>query len=112
MNFLVTALPGLVPIFDSAGRVNALVGALLAHNIEKFEYIEIYYIPSLGIELGFELGIELEFELGIELGFELGIVFGFDKIKEPHYEKHFMPEPTARSAVPGVSPGRGLLFSY
>ena len=96
MNSLVTALPGLVPIFDSAGGVNALVGALLAHNIEKFEYIEIYYIPSLGIELGFELGI----------------VFGFDKIKEPHYEKHFMPEPTARSAVPGVSPGRGLLFSY
>ena len=23
-----------------------------------------------------------------------------------------VPEPTARSAVPGVSPGRGLLISY
>ena len=23
-----------------------------------------------------------------------------------------IPEPTARSAVPGVSPGRGLLISY
>ena len=27
-------------------------------------------------------------------------------------EDKFIPEPTARSAVPGVSPGRGLLISY
>ena len=26
--------------------------------------------------------------------------------------KRIIPEPTARSAVPGVSPGRGLLISY
>ena len=25
---------------------------------------------------------------------------------------NIIPEPTARSAVPGVSPGRGLLISY
>ena len=27
-------------------------------------------------------------------------------------DKYFIPEPTARSAVPGVSPGRGLLILY
>ena len=32
----------------------------------------------------------------------------------PQYQEHFqlIPEPTARSAVMGVSPERGLLISY
>ena len=34
MNALVTAVPGLVPIFVSAGGVNALAGVLLQNDIE------------------------------------------------------------------------------
>ena len=42
MNSLVTALPGLVLIFVSAGGVNALVGVLLATKTEgnSFELFE------------------------------------------------------------------------
>ena len=35
MNSVVTALPGLVPIFDSAGGVNALAGVLFVPKIRK-----------------------------------------------------------------------------
>ena len=35
-----------------------------------------------------------------------------EKKAKMHYSMHLFPEPTARSAVPGVSPGRGLLIPH
>ena len=34
------------------------------------------------------------------------------RVYPPREKILFVPEPTAQNAVPGVSPGRGLLISY
>ena len=82
---------------------NALVTFSEEPGISMQIYRELLEMPVMTIPI--EVSLQFLYAGSKHFHISLGPVYGFVHMR-------LIPEPTARSAVPGVSPGRGLLISY